>query len=310
MTEKYNAFQRFFYSLINREAEARKVWTETGKGHYTVKKNTFDKLQRLALEVVYDTENVGNVSELQREAVAFCLRVNRFLFEEFLHIMHGRYLVANMFYPQCVGEYCYKREALGLTEWTAEFFPTGEEKGTETAGTETTGTDGTGTAGTETGQTTGTGTDGTEGEKEGSETAEGQTTGTDSADSEGFQYSPLSRFFDLYARHICAELTARRAGIHATIGTEGFNEIRAYASVVANSQKITFTLTPRQQSLIEAVAGMYSARVFNTIHRMARTEDLQDFFETILPDSEKGKVKPPPYMARPLTWNDILTGSI
>lgn len=242
MTDKYNAFQAFFFALIRRETEARKLETISENCHYDVKVNTFEKLQRLASEVVEDVDNVGEVSELQREAVAFVLRVNRSIFKEFLNKMHGRYLVASQFYPQCVGEYCYGKERLGLTEWTAEYFPT-EEK--DDAGE-----------------------------------VDASIVSPDAPD-----FVPVSRFFDLYTRHICAELTARRAGIHATIGVAGFQEIRAFALYVTWKVDIFHALTVKQQIYIGMIASIKTARAFNAFHRKASEDALNRYIEEVLPAS-------------------------
>lgn len=242
MTDKYNAFQAFFFAIIRRETEARELETISDNCHYDVKVNTFEKLQRLASEVVEDVDNVGEVSELQREAVVFVLRVNRSIFKEFLNKMHGRYLVARMFYPQCVGEYCYGKERLGLTEWTAEYFPTEEKKDVGKV--------------------------------------DASIVAPDASD-----FAPVSRFFDLYTRHVCAELTARRAGIHATIGEAGFKEIQAFALYVVWKVNIFHALTVKQQVYIGSIASIKTARAFNALHRKASEDALNRYIEEVLPAS-------------------------
>lgn len=243
MTEKFYAFSRFFFTVLNREYKARMEHRS-----YNVKNNTFGKLQRLALDVVNDKENTEAVTEYQKEAVAFVLHIDPAVFGNFLCHVNGRYLVMNQFYPQCIAEFCYHREWLPVSEWASEFFPKVEE----TSETEET---------TEASETT-------------EETAGASTT---SDPVEWPTFSPVERFFDMYSGHLRAELMARTVGTHALLDSETFRELRAYAQAVRGDEETYFDLTIIQQTLTSAVASMASLRLFNRLHTKASSEALSRF---------------------------------
>lgn len=262
MTEKYYAFSRFFYTVLNREYKARMEHKS-----YTVKINTFEKLQRLALDVVNDSENAEAVTNLQREAVAFVLHITPAIFGNFLCRVNGRYLVMAQFYPQCVAEFCYDREWLPVSEWASEFFPKAEETSETEETTEET---------TEASETT-TASETTE------ETA-GASTTSDPVDWPTF--SPLERFFDMYSGHLRAELLARSVGTHALMDSETFRELRAYAQAVRGDEEVYFDLSIMQQTLTSAVASMASLRLFNRLHTKASSDALSRFTSELRNDTE------------------------
>lgn len=321
MTEKFYAFSRFFYSILNREYKARENWTATGRGRYAVKINTYEKLQRLALDVVNDSENVEAVTALQREAVAFVLRVDRLVFNDFLARVNGRYLVMTQFYPQCVAEFCYNREWLPVAEWASEIFPKAEEASETEETTEASETV------EETSETT------TEASETIEETAGASTT---SDPVEWPTFSPVERFFDVYSGHLRAELVARSVGTHALMDSEGFRELRAYAQAVRGDEETYFGLTIMQQTLTSAVASMASLRLFNRLHTKASSDALSRFTSELVlgngtevaPEPKTTASEPEakregaeveddggvPQWAKespgPLTWTDILTAPL
>lgn len=259
MTEKFYAFSRFFFTILNREYKARMEHKS-----YSVKINTFEKLQRLALDVVNDKENPEAVTEYQKESVAFVLHITPAIFGNFLSRVNGRYLVMNQFYPQCVGEFCYHREWLPVSDWASEFFPKPEETAeTEETTEETTET-------TPASETT-------------EETA-GASMTSDPVDWPTF--SPFERFSELYSGHLRAELMARSVGTHALMDSEGFQELRAYAQAVRGDEEVYFGLSIMQQTLTSAVASMASLRLFNRLHTKASSDALSRFTSELGNDTE------------------------
>lgn len=267
MTAKYDSFQRFFFSLICRESEARETRDTVGNiRHYSVRVNSFEKLQRLALDVVNDTEHVEEVTELQRAAVAFVVKANRGIFVQFLNALNGRFMVANRFYPQCIEEYTYKRrDWLTVSEWVAELFTVAEE--TETAESSE--------SVEETTETTET-VEETAGSSHSSETP-----------ADWFTFSPLSRFLTLYRSHLREELTARRAGLHATIDAETFRELHAFALCVSQDRKTFHALTVKQQYYIAFITSIGTPKGFNLLHSKASIDALNRFNEEIFPIDEE-----------------------
>lgn len=120
MTSAYKTFKSFLWNLVSLEATERNTLNREGyRNHFNIDDDTLATLQSLAADVV-NSEDVDDVNDLQREVVAFVLHVNVCEFNHFLQNLNARYYVHEIFYPQCVGEYCYKK--FPVAEWVAETF--------------------------------------------------------------------------------------------------------------------------------------------------------------------------------------------
>lgn len=271
MTAKYEAFARFFFELIRREAAARETRDIMGnRRSYNVKTNTFEKLHRLASEVIADTENAADVSEIQREAVAFVFNLNPVTFGNFLSNLNGRYMVATRFYPQCIEEYTYKRrDWLPVAQWAAEAF--GSEETTE----ETTET-------AEPAEAIGETTEETTETKDAPAETVDETTETEPEPTPS-TLSIFVRFASDYSAAVNWELNARRAGTHSTIDAAAFGELHRLARSIVQDRETFHGLTVRQQTITAAVDSIASADAFNALHTKAAADALERFAADIAP---------------------------
>lgn len=123
MTSAYNNFKSFMQNLIRLESAERVTLNGEGyRNHYTVDDDAFAVLQSLASDVV-NSEEVADLTDAKREAIAFVLHVTTRGFNRFLQNMNARYYVTDIFYPQSVEEFCYsRRDTFPLADWVAETF--------------------------------------------------------------------------------------------------------------------------------------------------------------------------------------------
>lgn len=123
MTSAYNNFKSFMQNLIRLESSERVTLNGEGyRNHYTVDDDAFAVLQSLASDVV-SSDEVADLTDAKREAIAFVLHVTTREFNRFLQNMNARYYVTDIFYPQSVEEFCYsRRDTFPLADWVAETF--------------------------------------------------------------------------------------------------------------------------------------------------------------------------------------------
>lgn len=123
MTSAYNNFKSFMQNLIRLESSERVTLNGEGyRNHHTVDDDAFAVLQSLASDVV-NSDEVADLTDAKREAIAFVLHVTLRGFNHFLQNMNARYYVTEFFYPQSVEEYCYhRRDFFPLADWVAETF--------------------------------------------------------------------------------------------------------------------------------------------------------------------------------------------
>lgn len=123
MTSAYNNFKSFMQNLIRLESAERVTMNGEGyRNHYTVDDDAFAVLQSLASDVV-NSDEVADLTDAKREAIAFVLHVTIRGFNHFLQNMNARYYVTEIFYPQSVEEFCYhRRDFFPLADWVAETF--------------------------------------------------------------------------------------------------------------------------------------------------------------------------------------------
>lgn len=123
MTSAYNNFKSFMQNLIRLESSERVTLNGEGyRNHYTVDDEAFAVLQSLASDVV-NSDEVADLTDAKRGAIAFVLHVTTREFNRFLQNMNARYYVTDIFYPQSVEEFCYsRRDTFPLADWVAETF--------------------------------------------------------------------------------------------------------------------------------------------------------------------------------------------
>lgn len=128
MTSAYNNFKSFMQNLIRLESAERVTLNGEGyRNHYTVDDDAFAVLQSLASDVV-NSDEVADLTDAKREAIAFVLHVTTRGFNHFLQNMNARYYVTEIFYPQSVEEFCYhRRDFFPLADWVAETFKANDD---------------------------------------------------------------------------------------------------------------------------------------------------------------------------------------
>lgn len=133
MKPSYNDFSAQLFGLIQMEGRARSTVDRNGFRNHFDASESFPFLVSLARSIAGEYRRGGiDLTEPQKTAVSFVLHVDARRFNHFLQNLHGRYYIAEGFYPLSVEEYCYpRRESCPLLRWTAEAFnpDEGDEEG-------------------------------------------------------------------------------------------------------------------------------------------------------------------------------------